>query len=121
MIPRSYIIVGALVGTIAVSGASGAMGYLAGSRFKQGQWDAAVMAEKKGQDQALAAAAKAIAKIEVKSEQHIQPLRTEIRTNTVYRDCAHTPDGLRHLNALITGEESEPAGGGQLPSSNASR
>lgn len=89
------------------------LGYSAGATYKQGQWDAAVVASKAGEDAALKAAAEAIAKIEVTSEQIIQPIRTEIRTNTVYRDCKHSDDSLRNLNALITGTES--VGDGGLP------
>lgn len=88
-----------------------------GARLKQGEWDAAVVNEKAGKDAALRAAAAAIARIEVKSETHIQPLRTEIRDNPVYRDCAHSPDGLRHLNALIEGD----AGDGGVPEGDAPR
>lgn len=75
-----------------------------GSTLKQGEWDATVLSEKKGQDVALRAAAEAIAKIEVKSEKYIQPVRTEIRTNTVYAECKHSDDSLRNLNSLIVGE-----------------
>ncbi len=81
-------------------------GYRIGQDLKQGEWDASVVANQAGEDAALKAAAEAIAKIEVKSEKHIYPIRTEVRTNTVYRDCQHSPDSLRHLNALITGAES---------------
>lgn len=84
-------------------GLAGVAGFKAGSTFKQGEWDAAVLARKAGEDAALKAAAEAIAKIEVKNEKYIQPVRTEIRTNTVYRDCRHSDDSLRNLNALITG------------------
>lgn len=87
-----------------------------GSSLKQGEWDAQVVARKSGEDAALKAAAEAIAKIEVKSEQIIQPLRTEIRTNTVYRDCLHSPDSVRNLNFLITGTGPELAASGGMPS-----
>ena len=89
---------------LVLTGLAGGVGFKTGSAFKQGQWDAAAVAQKQGEDAALKAAAEAIAKIEVKSETHIQPLRVEVRTNTVYRDCKHSPDSVRNLNALITGE-----------------
>lgn len=94
-------------------------GYRVGTHLKQGEWDAAVIARQAGEAAALRAAADAIAKIEVKSEQIIQPLKTEIRTNTVYRECSHSPDSLRNLNTLITG--SEPSGLGVLPIPNPTR
>lgn len=114
--PLSLVSVGwawpaALVLSVAVTGVGG---YRMGSAIKQGAWDAAVVANKAGEDKALKAAAEAIAKIEVKSEQIIQPVRTEIRTNTVYRECKHSSDSVRNLNALITGDE--PVGGGVVPS-----
>ena len=91
-------------------------GYDVGMRVKDAQWVKRDLDRKEGEEAALRAAARAISKIEVKSEKHIQPILTEVRTNTVYRECAHSPDSLRNLNALITGDE-EPGRGG-LPASN---
>lgn len=102
------LVLGLVAGTFA-------LGYSKGSTAKQGEWDATVVAEQRGKDAALKAAAEAIAKIEVKSEHIIQPLRTEIRTNTVYRDCRHSDDSLRNLNSLITGSEPQSTGGGIVP------
>lgn len=65
-------------------------------------------------DKAQKGAADSIAAMEVKNVTITQPIRTEVRTNTVYRDCSHTPDGLRALNAAITGR-AEPIGGLKLP------
>lgn len=93
-------IVALLVAAIGLVG----FGFKLGMELKQGQWDAAKVARKQGQDEALQAAAREAVKIEVQSEKIIQPIRTEIRTNTVYRDCAHSPDSLRNLNTLITGK-----------------
>lgn len=63
-------------------------------------------------------AAKAIADMEIQNVTITQPIRTEVRTRTVYADCRHTPDGLRALNAAITGR-AEPAGDGKLPRADA--
>ena len=110
----SYTALAGVVVCLAAVGGSFYSGYQTGSTRKQGEWDASVLAKKAGEDAALKAAAEAIAKIEVTSETIIQPVRTEIRTNTVYRDCVH-PDGvLRNLNSLITGDDSQSAGGGSL-------
>ena len=114
-----YKLVASLALVLGLAAGTFALGYSKGSASKQGEWDAQVVAEQKGKDDALRAAAEAIAKIEVKSEHIIQPLRTEIRTNTVYRDCRHSDDSLRNLNALITGEE--PAGGVVVPTPGATR
>lgn len=86
--------------------------YLHGLDVKQGEWDSSELAKATATRKALDAAAAAIAKIEVTSEQIVQPLRTEIRTNTVYRDCRHSDDGLLRLNAAITGQ---PLGASKLP------
>lgn len=59
-------------------------------------------------------AAAAIADMEVKNVTITQPIRTEVRTRTVYAECKHTADGLRALNTAITGR-AEPVGGGELP------
>ena len=99
--------------TIATATVVGVASFRAGQTLVQGKWDASVLAGKAGEDRALKAAAKAISKIEVRSEQLVQPVRTEIRTNTVYRDCKHSDDSLRNLNALIDG--AEPAGGSSVP------
>lgn len=101
-----------LIAVLAALLAGGLGGFLSGSAYKQAIWDAEVVAKAKGEREALDAAAKAIAKIEVTSEQIIQPIRTELRTNTVYRDCRHSDDGLLRLNAAITGQ---PLGASKLP------
>jgi len=102
-------IVALVISIIWVVGA-GVAGYRSGAAVVQSQWDASVLAKKKGEDAALKAAAEAIAKIEVKSETYIQPVRREVRTNTVYRECLHSDDSLRNLNALITGSQSTDYG-----------
>jgi len=65
-------------------------------------------------ESAQSAAAKAIAEMEIKNVTITQPIRTEVRTRTVYAECKHTPDGLRALNSAITGG-AEPLGAGELP------
>lgn len=59
-----------------------------------------------------------LAKIEVQNVQITQPVVREVRTNTVYRDCRHSPDGVRALNDALVGRP-QPAGGGQLPRADA--
>lgn len=65
-------------------------------------------------DNAQKGAAKAISDMEVKNVTITQPIRTEVRTRTVYAECKHTSDGLRALNAAITGRP-EPTGESKLP------
>ena len=59
-----------------------------------------------------------LANIEVKNVQLTQPVVREVRTNTVYRECVHTPAGLQALNNAIAGG-AQPPGGGQLPPADA--
>ena len=70
-------------------------------------------------DQAQAAAAGEIAKIRVRNTTTLQTLEKEIHEKPVYRDCRHTPDGLRSINAAITG--AEPADSGKLPAADPAR
>lgn len=120
MIRLSYVnlIVMGVAGLLllALLGGAGYLGYRQGAMEVQAKWDISVLERKAGEEAALNAAAKAIAKIEVKSATYIKPLQTEIRTNTVYRECVHSADSLRNLNALITGTES--LGGGLVPKAN---
>jgi hypothetical protein len=69
---------------------------------------------KKTRQAAQEGAALAIAAIEVQRVEITQPVLREVREKTVYRDCRHSPDGLRGVNAALTGA-SQPAGPGQLP------
>lgn len=64
-------------------------------------------------------AAAAISEIEVKHVTIRQRVEREIREHPVYRDCRHTPGGLRGVNAALTGDDSEPPGGGQLSAASA--
>ena len=65
-------------------------------------------------DRAQQGAAAAIAKMEIQNVTITQPIRTEVRTRTVYAECKHTPDGLRALNSAVTGR-AEPLGEGGVP------
>lgn len=69
---------------------------------------------------AASAAAAAISNLEVQRVEITQPIIREVREKRVYVDCRHTPDGLRGVNAALTGS-AEPAGAGQLPTAAASR
>lgn len=65
-------------------------------------------------DAANAAAAKAIAGIQVKHTTIRQEVQREIRERPVYRDCRH-PDGqLQRLNSALAGDATELAGPGDV-------
>lgn len=59
------------------------------------------------------ASAKAISQIRITNTTIQQEIQRETRTERVYLDCRHTADGLRLVNAALTG--AERPGGGQLP------
>lgn len=57
-------------------------------------------------------AADAIAKIKIVNTTIQQRIQKEVYTSIVYRDCKHTPDGLRAVNQALTGgADPTPAGG----------
>jgi lipase chaperone LimK len=62
--------------------------------------------------EAMEATAKELAKIEVRNVTIKQQMETVVRENVVYRDCQHTPDGLRLVNEALSGKS---AGGSKLP------
>lgn len=70
---------------------------------------------RKVKDDAQRWAAEAIAQIEIKHVTVRQLLEKEIHEKTVYADCRHDADGLRLVNAALTGREPVAAGGGKLP------
>lgn len=70
-------------------------------------------------DSAASAAATAISKIKVQNRTIMNEVQREVQTNTVYRDCRHSDEQLRRINAALTGERAEPAGSGILPSAGA--
>ncbi len=68
--------------------------------------------------EAMQGAADAIAANKPRNVTIKQEVQREIETQVVYRDCRHSPDQLRRINAAITGE-TMPAGDGQLPAASA--
>ena len=74
----------------------------------------------KVKQEAMQGAADAISKIEIKQVTIQGRLQKEIQTNVVYRDCAHTPDGLRSLNDALTNTDGpRPVSGSVLPPASA--
>lgn len=92
-----------------------------GNKFKQAEWDAAVLAGKQAQEKALQAAAAEVAKIDVKQQTIVQKVTRETIEKPVFRDCRSGPDAVGLLNAAAGHEQDQPAGRGELPASAASR
>ena len=70
---------------------------------------------KKVTDAAQLGAAKAIAANKPRNITIRQETEHEIRTNTVYADCRHSPEQLQRLNAAITGRAASAPAGGVVP------
>jgi len=107
-----------LVAIIAFSAACGGSYYQGRQDGKAGMEADIAREERVAQvasDAAIKASGEAINKIVVKNTTIKQAVEREIRENTVYRDCKLTPDGLRGVNAAITGAEAEPTVKHKLP------
>ena len=95
-------------------------GLRVGLKLKQGEWDAATVADAKGREESMQAAAMAIAAMIPAQAKTTERVTHEVKTNAVYRDCVVPAAGLRLLNDSITGAATEPAGGDgvQAPTAN---
>lgn len=60
-------------------------------------------------------AALAISKIRVRHAQITNEVQREIIEKVVYRECRHSPDGLRLVNDALAGSWTVPVGSGELP------
>lgn len=112
-----YLIVGLLV----------AAGVMTGGAYYQGRQDGANQIEaqqkregelsQKAADAATSAAATAISQIKIQHRTVQQEVQREVAERIVYRECLHSPDGLRNINAALTGRAARPeaAGSGVLP------
>lgn len=108
-----WLIVGLLLAAIAEAGVCLWYGYGAGRDAAVADQAERAQIIRDVQAAAERGAAAQIAKLEVQHVQITQPLEREIRENVVYRDCVHTADGLRLVNAALAG--TGPAGDRELP------
>jgi hypothetical protein len=111
-----------LIGLVLWAGSLGAVAWWA---YNKGDDHATAAADrdyriaKLARDAAQQGAAEAIASNRPKNVTIRQEVEREIQTNVQYRDCVHSPEQLRRLNAAITGDEPEPAGSGLVPKAGA--
>ena len=90
--------------------------YRHGVTVTEGAYAMAAQEGQKARDDALQAAAKEIAKIDVKNVTIRQNLEKEVHEKTVYRDCLNTADSMQLINAALT--NIIPSGNGKLPGIN---
>lgn len=64
---------------------------------------------------AASAAAHAISQIKVQNRTIQNEAQKTVSERVVYRDCAHTPDGMLTINAALTGKRPEPASSSVVP------
>lgn len=71
-------------------------------------------AAREATDAALKVTAEAIGRIKVQHRTVQQEVQREVVERAVYRDCKHSDDGMRNINAALTGR-AEPTGSGLVP------
>ncbi len=110
----------ALAGGLAVAGAGL---YLEGKKAGKNEVRAQVASQaeiaRDAAETAAQIAADAISKIKVQNRTVYQEVQREVLERPVYRECEHSPDVLRRINAALTGQAAEPAGRGLMPSADA--
>lgn len=99
---------------VASHGTVGYKAYRAGENACIAEHAKLLSVELRTRDAALAAAAEAIQQIEVRNTTVRQKTETITREVPVYRDCRHSPDGLRLVNEALS-DAPEPAAGSELP------
>ena len=110
-----YAIIASLVLTILGVCGAGWIGFQTGIDHQKSSESDRNEAIRLAADQASQVAAAAINKIKVVNTTIQQEIQHETRTNTVYLDCRHTPDGLRLINSTLSGDQTITPGGSQLP------
>jgi hypothetical protein len=70
---------------------------------------------------AASAVAEGIAAMKVKQITIRQELQREVQTRVEYRDCRHSPDGLRQLNAALAGTTPASAARGVVSAASAAK
>lgn len=123
---------GAAVNPYAILAALALCGAMVGGAYWQGRKDGAAgeiatraredKAREQTREAAIQGAAQAISTIKVQHRTITQEVQREVLVQPQYRDCAHSPDGLRNINAALTGAaQAQPAGVGVVPGADAPR
>ncbi len=92
--------VAVLVGLLLLALATGAYG---GWKVANDHRDALELKLRQGKDEALAAAAEAIADIDVQNVTVNRTLETKVKEHVVYADCQNAPDVVDTLNRALSG------------------
>lgn len=115
--------IGLSIALAAGMAAAGAGLYLEGKKAGRNQVRAEVASQaeiaRDAAEQAAQIAADAIGRIKVQNRTVYQEVQREVLRDPVYRECEHSAEQLRRINAALTGEPAEPAGGGLVPGAGA--
>lgn len=106
-----YLIIAALAAVLA----AGAGGFKLGADHEVASQARAQEQLDKAVEVMATTAAESIAKIKVVNRTIQNEVRHETTTVPVYRDCAHTPNGLRLVNQALDPAGPFAVGGGKLP------
>jgi len=120
MTPLAWVAAGGVLASLLAfgGGVSVGMGLGEDREFaKRAREDSIVQATRDAGQQAAAAE---IARNKPRNLTINQKTEREIQLRTEYRDCHHSPDGVRLINEALTGR-AEPAGAGQLPGAGATQ
>lgn len=90
--------------------------YRHGVATTEGKYALVAQESQKARDEALQAAAKEIAKIDVKNVTIRQNLEKEVHEKLVYTECRNSDAGMQLINAALT--NTIPAGDSKLPGIN---
>jgi hypothetical protein len=116
---NAWLLLGVIGAAIALSGGAYVQGRADGRDKCQAESARDEQVARIASAAAAASTAEAISRIEVKNVYTRQRVEREVQERVVYRDCRHSSDGLRDINAAITGADAEPAGRGVVPAASA--
>ena len=94
-----WLLLGALLAILASFG----FGYQRGSAKAEAEAEHQALLIAKASEAAQQAAAQEIAKIDIRHTTIRQKVQRETIEKPVYRDCSHSPDGLRLVNQALSG------------------
>lgn len=115
VLSNPYVVLALAAAVVASYAAVGYKGYRMGEDHCVAENAKLVAVEVRTRDAAIAGAAEAIQKIEVKNVTIRQKAETITRVVPVYGDCRHDPDGLRLVNQALAAGKAEPADRRELP------
>lgn len=115
--PSPYVLLASVCAVLIAIGGAFGYGVHVGKDSEIAAQARAADAETRAMNAAAVAIANGIADIQVKQVTIRQEVEHDVRTNTIYRECHHSVDGLRDLNAALT--NTVPAGGGGVPTPDA--